>query len=126
MRIDSRGNAVFPHFDLDGLCGYEIKNRGFTGFARGGAKGLWLSNAQDGDNRLIFAESAIDALSHAALFTSRTNSSDGQILKPTSMLAAMRSIGMISVIVFDGCFDLGVKGGVNGSSPLCQQPMPVV
>ena len=36
-------NAVFPHFDADGLCGYEIKNTGFTGFASGGTKGLWLS-----------------------------------------------------------------------------------
>jgi len=25
-------NAVFPHFDGQGLCGYEIKNHGFTGF----------------------------------------------------------------------------------------------
>src|ERR1039457_6979398 len=27
VRIDCRGNAVFPHFDIAGLCGYEIKNR---------------------------------------------------------------------------------------------------
>ena len=40
MRIDSRGNTVFPHFDGAGLCGYEVKNRGFTGFAAGGQKGL--------------------------------------------------------------------------------------
>ncbi len=32
VRIDARGNAVFPHFDAEGLCGCEIKNRGFTGF----------------------------------------------------------------------------------------------
>src|SRR5450631_4022945 len=30
VRIDRRGNTVFPHFDASGLCGYEIKNRGFT------------------------------------------------------------------------------------------------
>jgi hypothetical protein len=36
VRIDSRGNAVFPHFDGAGLCGYEIKNQRFTGFAAGG------------------------------------------------------------------------------------------
>jgi hypothetical protein len=65
--IDARGNAVFPHFDEDGLCGYELKNRNFTGFARGGEKGLWLSNAEDDDKCLVFAESAIDALSYAAL-----------------------------------------------------------
>lgn len=68
VRIDAMGNAVFPHFDQEGLCGYEIKNRNFTGFAKGGEKGLWFSRAQSGDNRLVLAESAIDALSHAQLF----------------------------------------------------------
>jgi hypothetical protein len=68
VRIDRRGNTVFPHFDAAGLCGYEIKNRGFTGFASGGEKGLWFSHTRPDDRRLILAESAIDALSHAALF----------------------------------------------------------
>jgi hypothetical protein len=68
VRIDARGNAVFPHFDADGLCGFEIKNLGFTGFAAGGSKGLWLSHELADDNRLAFSESSIDALSHAVLF----------------------------------------------------------
>jgi hypothetical protein len=68
VRIDSRGNAVFPHFDGAGLCGYEIKNQRFTGFAAGGQKGLWLSHRRLQDRRLVLAESAIDALSYAALF----------------------------------------------------------
>jgi len=68
IRIDDRGNAAFPHFDADGLSGYELKNRGFTGFASGGSKGLWLSNAKGEDTRMVFCESAIDAISHAALF----------------------------------------------------------
>jgi hypothetical protein len=68
VRIDGRGNTVFPHFDNAGLCGYEIKNRGFTGFAAGGEKGLWFSHTRPDDRRLILAESAIDALSHAVLF----------------------------------------------------------
>jgi Toprim-like/Protein of unknown function (DUF3991) len=68
IQIDSRGNTVFPHFDAAGLCGYEIKNRGFTGFAAGGEKGLWLSHTRPDDRRLILAESAIDALSYAALW----------------------------------------------------------
>jgi hypothetical protein len=68
VRIDRRGNAVFPHFDVAGLCGYEIKNHGFTGFAAGGKKGLWFSHTGPGDRRLVLAESAIDALSHAVLF----------------------------------------------------------
>ncbi|HEX6497026.1 MAG TPA: DUF3991 and TOPRIM domain-containing protein [Acidobacteriaceae bacterium] len=68
VRIDSRGNAVFPHFDGAGLCGYEIKNQRFTGFAAGGQKGLWLSHTRAHDRRLVLTESAIDALSYAALF----------------------------------------------------------
>jgi len=68
VRMDDRGNAVFPHFDAEGLSGYEIKNVGFTGFASGGSKALWLSHEFPDDNRLVFCESAIDALSHAVLF----------------------------------------------------------
>jgi hypothetical protein len=67
VRMDARNNAVFPHFDEQGLCGYELKNRNFTGFARGGEKGLWFSRTQKDDVCLVFAESAIDALSYAAL-----------------------------------------------------------
>jgi hypothetical protein len=68
VRIDDRGNAVFPHFDAHGLSGYELKNIGFTGFASGGSKGLWLSQETPDDNRLIFCEAAADALSYAVLF----------------------------------------------------------
>ena len=67
IRTDDRGNAVFPHFDLEGLRGYELKNVGYTGFASGGAKVLWLSNEDASDMRMVIAESAIDALSHAVL-----------------------------------------------------------
>lgn len=68
IRTDGHGNAVFPHFDAGGLSGYELKNRTFTGFATGGEKGLWTSRSRDRDKRLVFAESAIDAMSHAVLF----------------------------------------------------------
>lgn len=69
IRTDARhGNAVFPHFDAAGLCGYEIKNTAFTGFSTGGTKGLWISHVEDGDKRLVVCESAIDALSFAALY----------------------------------------------------------
>lgn len=68
MRIDCRGNTVFPHFDITGLCGYEIKNCEFTGFASGGQKGLWFSHTRPSDQRLVLTEGAIDALSYAALF----------------------------------------------------------
>jgi len=52
----------------DYVSGYEIKNRGFTGFASGGSKGLWSSRSEVEDRRLVFCESAIDALSYALLF----------------------------------------------------------
>ena len=68
VRMDDKGNAVFPHFDAQGLSGYELKNVGFTGFASGGSKALWLSQELPDDNRLVICESAIDALSHAVLF----------------------------------------------------------
>jgi len=64
---DARGNAVFPHRDPDGLCGYETKNRGFTGFAPSGEKALWASNVREGDAALVIAESAVDAMSHFAM-----------------------------------------------------------
>jgi hypothetical protein len=68
VRIDVRGNAVFPHHDEDGLSGYEVKNAGFTGFSPGGTKGLWSSSVKPNDDKLVVCESAIDALSHAALY----------------------------------------------------------
>lgn len=69
IRIDHRGNALFPHWNAEKLiCGFEIKNDGFTGFAPGGTKGLWCSSPSDQDRRMVIAETAIDALSYAALF----------------------------------------------------------
>lgn len=65
--VDDRRNAVFPHRNLNGICGYEVKNQGFTGFAPGGEKGLWYSNFFEDDERLVIAETAIDALSYSAL-----------------------------------------------------------
>ena len=69
VRSDPRGNALFPHWnEHKQVCGFEKRNDGFTGFASGGIKGLWCSNATDQDKRLVIAETAIDALSYAALF----------------------------------------------------------
>lgn len=67
IRTDEHHNAIFPHRDRDGICGYEIKNKEFTGFARGGAKGLWYSRRTEEPSAYIIAETAIDALSYAAL-----------------------------------------------------------
>ncbi|MEZ6081054.1 MAG: DUF3991 domain-containing protein [Pirellulaceae bacterium] len=43
IRIDARNNALFCHHSKDGLVGFEVKNRDFTGFAPGGLKGCWIS-----------------------------------------------------------------------------------
>lgn len=64
---DKYKNAVFPHHDRHGVCGFEIRNVRFKGFAKGGEKGLWYANAQPDDTALIVTESAIDALSYHAL-----------------------------------------------------------
>lgn len=66
-RVDQRGNVLFPHRDEEGLCGYEVKNRGYTSFASQGIKTLWRSRGFDTDDRLVIAESAIDALSYHQL-----------------------------------------------------------
>lgn len=71
IKMDSKGNAVFPHYDRDGICGYEIKNHEFTGFARGGEKGLWFSSNIKYAAKIVVVESAIDALSHAQLTSDR-------------------------------------------------------
>ena len=39
MRTDAMGNAVFPHYDQDGLCGYAIKNKGFHRIRQGRREG---------------------------------------------------------------------------------------
>ncbi|WP_225741619.1 DUF3991 and TOPRIM domain-containing protein [Halospina sp. K52047b] len=67
IRQDSRGNAVFPHYDEAGLSGYELKNRDFTGFSRGGEKRLWVTSNIEHAPRIVVTESAIDALSHAEI-----------------------------------------------------------
>ena len=67
IRIDDRGNAVFPHFNQSGLCGFELKNRGFTGFSPGGIKGLACSRPEKGDRDMVICETAIDMLSLVAL-----------------------------------------------------------
>jgi len=68
-RLDARGNALFAHRDeSDALTGFEIKGRGFTGFAAGGTKTAWQSRAFPDDRALVITESAIDALSHHQLY----------------------------------------------------------
>jgi len=67
IRADERGNALFAHYNREGISGFEIKNKDFTGFAAGGQKSLWFSSNINHAERVIVTESAIDALSHAEL-----------------------------------------------------------
>jgi Toprim-like/Protein of unknown function (DUF3991) len=67
IRTGEMGEAVFPHYDKEGICGYEQKNQGFTGFSPGGTKGVWVSNTSRNDSKLFIGESSIDCLSHFAI-----------------------------------------------------------
>ena len=68
LRLDERGNVAFRHDDREGLTGWELKNRGFTGFAAGGNKALFACRVgitpDEPPPRLVVAESAIDAMSY--------------------------------------------------------------
>ena len=66
--LDSRNNAVFPHRDREGVCGYEIRNHNFKGFSSGGTKGLWVSKSSSNDKKLVICESPLDCLSYHQLF----------------------------------------------------------
>lgn len=70
--IDEYGNTVFRHDDLLNVTGWEIKNRGFTGFSRGGKKALFgckidLLPQKLLSPLLVFTESAIDVMSYYQL-----------------------------------------------------------
>ena len=64
---DWKGNVLFPHYDVQGLSGYEIKGSDFTGFSEGGVEALWESQKKSSDQRLVIVESAVDALSYHQL-----------------------------------------------------------
>ena len=104
FKIDKRGNALFPHYDRDGLCGFEIKNKNFTGFSSGGIKGLWYSTCHTTDRALVFGESAIDVLSYHVLFPddfTRYMSTGGAMnpQQPALIRAAMEKMPNNSFII---------------------------
>jgi len=108
VRIDGRGAALFPHYDREGLCGFEAKNTGFTGFSAGGVKGLWSSKTKATDNRLVLAESAIDALSFHVLRgdgDTRYMSTGGSLnpRQPDLLRGAMDKlpVGAVVLLAFD-------------------------
>ena len=125
VRMDRRNNALFPHYDKEGLCGFEVKNKGFTGFATGGVKGLWYSQAKTTDARLVLVESAIDAMSFHALqgdmFT-RYMSTGGELnpQQPTLLRGAMEKLHPSAVVVLAFDNDEGgdkIAGEVEAVAP---------
>lgn len=73
---DEWNNAVFPHLKDNKIVGFTKKNYKFSGFSEGGEKLLWKSNQFEKDNRLVVAESAIDALSIATLESGNQKTKD--------------------------------------------------
>jgi|SRR5579864_4423601 len=69
IRVDQRGNVALRHDDMHGLAGWEMKNRGFTGFSAGGRKALFCGKvgALGPAPLIVITESAIDAMSYYQL-----------------------------------------------------------
>jgi 5S rRNA maturation endonuclease (ribonuclease M5) len=68
IRQDERGNMCAAHRDANGICGWEIKNQGFTGFSAGGRRGLSFARLDHAKiERVVICESIIDAMSYAQL-----------------------------------------------------------
>lgn len=113
VRVDDRNNALFPHYDREGLCGFEVKNRDFTGFAPGGVKGLWYSRGKPTDEWLVLTESAIDAMSfHVLQGDARTRymSTGGSLnpQQPALLRGAMEKLAPSGVVLL--AFDLDEGG----------------
>ena len=49
------------------MAGYELKNKGFTGFSKHGTKAIWHVANLATAPRAVIVESAIDAMSYAQL-----------------------------------------------------------
>lgn len=133
FKMDCRGNVLFPHYNREGLCGFEKKNFKFTGFSGGGVKGLWSSVCFKDDKCLVISESAIDGLSYQVLHNipSARFVSVGGSMNPDQLellaLAMNKILGGEVHLAFDNDLD-GEKmadqvraiapAGVNISRPL--------
>ena len=111
VATDNRGNAIFPHYDGDGLTGFTAKNNNYTGFSKGGTKALWRSKQESGDRRLVIVESPIDAMSYHQLFTDKNPNtryistggtvSSSQLELTLAAMAEMTNLGGEIVIATD-------------------------
>ncbi len=95
---DRKGNAVFPHRNLQGYYGLERRNSNFKSFLKGGKKGLWVSKTFKSDKYLFVAESPIDCLAHAQMHPGQTDTryvaTSGTLANETKklLLAAAKKI----------------------------------
>lgn len=67
IRVNQYNTLVFPYYNKNGLCGFELKSINFKGFCKGGEKGLWASNNITEANKIVIVESVLDALSYEQL-----------------------------------------------------------
>jgi hypothetical protein len=68
-RVDRSGNAIFPHFDTGGMCGYERRGPDCKSFGKDTRRGLWRSANlwSASTTEIVICEAPIDALSHYQL-----------------------------------------------------------
>ena len=67
FRVGRNNIVIFPHFDRQGMCGYELRNASLKTFGSGTKKGLWYSNNCVSAPSIVICESSIDCLSHFQL-----------------------------------------------------------
>ena len=101
IRTDLRRNILFAHRTNDGdLCGFEIKNKSFTGFSPGGVKSLFRSALAADATTAVFCETAIDLLSvatifgmqHRQFFSTAGQVSESQLVDSVSVLKSMPAL----------------------------------
>ena len=106
-----RGSVIFPHYGCPTgtgspdrcLTGYEIKGEGVNMFSKGGRKGLFISAARAGDQRIAVAESGLDAISYLAVRgneKTRVVSISGKLntSQPALLASAIEHLGQGQVI----------------------------
>jgi hypothetical protein len=127
LLVDARANAIFPHHDEFGVCGFEKRNRNFKGFAPLGKKGLWMSAKLLSDRCLVVGESAIDCLSYEALFPGNRYASLAGGLNPDQpalIAAACRDMPAVDSQVI--CITHGDAEGERYAEAIRQcSPLPV-
>lgn len=119
IRRDDRHNALYVHFNQAGVCGVEIKNRGFTGFSPGGVKGLACSRPYDTDQQMVICETFIDMLSYAALngingkrffsTAGQISPAQGECLRSAASRMPSGSVIVLALDHDEGGFELAAK-----------------